>query len=126
MLNNKKKLLIMSKNVLVIFSENFADDNREYGYISSVHNRISKEYTVPVKVSFHNKKTGNLKDLKTKISKRPDAILFDNCGKATVKKVTSSLCNKVKDKISMFSYNSDHQVSGVKKIKTMSEIYDAL
>lgn len=116
----------MSKNVLVVLSENFADETRESDYFSSVRDIISKEGKIPVKLSFHNKKTDNPKGLKLEISKRPDVILFDCCGKATIKKVTSSLCNKIKGKVVIFSFRSDHQVPEVKKIGAMSEIRNFL
>ncbi len=115
-----------AKNVLIILSENFVDKQREEEYLLSARDIISKEGKIPVKLSFHNKKTDNPKCLKVEISKRPDVILFDCCGKATIKKVTSSLCNKIKGKVVIFSFRSDHQVPEVKKIGAMSEIQNFL
>ena len=118
----KIKTMANAKNVLIILSENFVDKQREEEYLLSARDIISKEGKIPVKVAFHNKKTDNPKGLKVEISKKPDAILFDRCGKATIKKVTSSLCNKIKGKVVIFSFKSDHHVPEVKKIEAMSEV----
>ena len=112
----------MAKKVLVIMSENFFDPKKENNHLLSTREIISNNGKIPVEIYFHNKKTDNPKKLKAEIAKNPHAILFYGCGKATVKKVTSRMCNSIKDKVSIFSYNSEHELSGIKKINTISDI----
>ena len=116
-----KNLHNMCKNVLVVLSENFVDEKRESAYFSSARELITKGSAFPTKITFHNKKTDSHKDLKDQILKRPDVILFDCCGKATIKKTTENLCSKVKSKTLFCSIRSEHEISNVSNVKNFTE-----
>jgi hypothetical protein len=110
------------KKIVVINSEIFPTKEREKNYFASIREIISKKGKTPCRVVFHNKKTDNPKNLKNEISQKPDCVIFDHCGKATVKKVNSSLCSKINEKTLVLSIGSEHDVPGVKKIKSLSEV----
>jgi hypothetical protein len=112
--------------IIVINSEIFPTEGREKNYFASTREIISKKGKTPCKIVFHNKKTANPKELKNEMSQKPDCVVFDRCGKATIKKISSSMCSKTNGKTLVLSIGSEHDVPGVEKIKSLSEITNLL
>lgn len=108
--------------ILVINSEIFGTEKKEKDYLNSIRGIISKNGKTPCKIVVHNKKTANPKELKNEIFQKPDCVVFDHCGKATIKKINSSLCSKTNGKTLVLSIGSEHEVSGVIKINSLSEV----